>query len=132
MTEWHQERERERRAHVREMEERERHVQGQERQASQEAQQELATLRRDKANLQAALDAHTNLVCIQRQSSLARHLTTILTLSLCYYYLCKMAMEKFSRVEVGLERSECEEASRKKRVPRAGPLGPSQASAEGL
>ena len=93
MTEWHQERARERRAHVREMEERERHVQGQERQASQEAQQELATLRRDKANLQAALDAHTNLVCIQRQSSLARHLTTILTLSLCYYYLCKMAME---------------------------------------
>jgi len=71
MTEWHQERESERRAHVREMQERERHLQDKESQAEQVAQQELATLRRDKANLQAALDAHSNLVCPQRQCSLA-------------------------------------------------------------
>ena len=78
MTEWHQERERERRAHVREMQERERHLQDKESQAEQVAQQELgtlqqelATLRRDKANLQAALHAHSNLVCPQRQCSLA-------------------------------------------------------------
>jgi len=90
--ECHQERERERRALVREMEDRERHVQDKERQAEQVAQQELATLRRDKANLQAALDAHTNLVCPQRHSSHPHHLN-MLTLSLCYYYLCKMGME---------------------------------------
>ena len=108
MTEWHQEREREWRAHVREMEERQRHVQDKERQAEQVAQQELATLRRDKANLQAALDAHANLVCPQRQRTSSDDCANSIIMLLLF-------LQGGDGVNVRLERSEWQEASSKKR-----------------
>jgi hypothetical protein len=108
MTEWHQEREREWRAHVREMEERQRHVQDKERQAEQVAQQELATLRRDKANLQAALDAHANLVCPQRQRTSSDDYANSIIMLLLF-------LQGGDGVNVILERSEWQEASSKKR-----------------